>query len=347
MGARPRDRGARRDRVRRQARVGDHPGGRLVRPARGDRGFGPLPVDAASRRGCGRCSACLPACPTGAIVAPGVIDARRCISYLTIEHRGPIPHALRASMGTWAFGCDLCQEACPINDRLAPEPLDNDAATTAHGPVPYPDLVECLELSEAGFAARFGGPRSAHGTCRSGAELRDRPWERRGSAALPALRRSAELDPDDVVREAARWGIAQLTSGRAHRCGQRKSRTAARAPITNGPPTQAARSETESGSRGHQAGGSARLIGTRAPRSRVLPSKGRTPRRTPARSAAPPRRAARRLRWHRRRAARRNDKVTMPRPAPQDAARKVVGSEVRGRLGSRMAFVRSAALEPL
>jgi epoxyqueuosine reductase len=171
-----------------------------------------LPVDAPSRRGCGRCSACLPACPTGAIVAPGVIDARRCISYLTIEHRGPIPHELRASMGTWAFGCDLCQEACPINDRLAPEPLDSTAATTAHGPVPHPDLVECLELTEAGFAARFRGTAVSRtgraGLARNCAIALGNAGDR---AALPALRRSAELDPDDVVREAARWGIAQLT----------------------------------------------------------------------------------------------------------------------------------------
>lgn len=78
----------------------------------------PLPPTPPSRRGCGHCRRCLPACPTGAITAPGVIDSRRCISYLTIEHRGAIPVELRELIGTWAFGCDLCQEACPVNARL-------------------------------------------------------------------------------------------------------------------------------------------------------------------------------------------------------------------------------------
>ncbi|HVC41865.1 MAG TPA: tRNA epoxyqueuosine(34) reductase QueG [Candidatus Saccharimonadales bacterium] len=171
-----------------------------------------LPIDSPSQRGCGRCSACLPSCPTGAIVSPGVIDARRCISYLTIEHRGPIPNELRPLMGTWAFGCDLCQEACPINHRLAPQPLDADAASTARGPVPHPDLIECLELTDSEFTARFRGTAVARtgraGLARNCAIALGNAGDR---AAMPALRRSAELDPDEVVREAARWGIARLT----------------------------------------------------------------------------------------------------------------------------------------
>jgi epoxyqueuosine reductase len=174
----------------------------------------PLPADSPSRRGCGSCTACIPSCPTGAIVAPGVIDARRCISYLTIEHRGAIPTELRPLMGTWAFGCDLCQEACPINHRLAPEPLDVEAATTSRGPVPHPDLVECLELSDAAFRTRFRGTAVSRtgraGLARNCAIALGNAGDR---AALPALRNSAEHDPDGVVREAARWGIAQLTHG--------------------------------------------------------------------------------------------------------------------------------------
>ena len=171
----------------------------------------PLPVDSPSRRGCGRCTACIPSCPTGAIVGPGVIDARRCISYLTIEHRGAIPNDLRPLMGTWAFGCDLCQEACPINHRLAPEPLAVGAATTTQGPVPHPDLIECLELTEDAFAARFRGTAVSRtgraGLARNCAIALGNAGDR---DALPALRRTAAFDPDEVVREAARWGIAQL-----------------------------------------------------------------------------------------------------------------------------------------
>ncbi len=172
-----------------------------------------LPADAPSRRGCGQCRECIPACPTGAITAPGVIDARRCISYLTIEHRGAIAVELRPLIGTWAFGCDLCQEACPINHRLAPEPLDVGPSSTARGPVPNPDLAECLELSEADFAARFR--RTAvwrtgrAGLARNCAIALGNAGDRR---ALPALQRSAEDDPDPVVREAASWAIAQLCS---------------------------------------------------------------------------------------------------------------------------------------
>jgi epoxyqueuosine reductase len=170
-----------------------------------------LPADAPSRRGCGQCRACMPACPTGAITAPGVIDARRCISYLTIEHRGAIPLELRPLMGTWAFGCDLCQEACPINQRLAPQPLEATTASTERGPVPHPDLIECLELSDAAFATRFRKTAvwrtGRSGLARNCAIALGNAGNR---AALPALRRTAETDPDPVVREAAGWAIAQL-----------------------------------------------------------------------------------------------------------------------------------------
>ncbi|HXZ98869.1 MAG TPA: tRNA epoxyqueuosine(34) reductase QueG [Candidatus Binatia bacterium] len=170
-----------------------------------------LPPTPPSRRGCGHCRACLPACPTGAIVAPGVIDARRCISYLTIEHRGEIAPELRPLMGTWAFGCDLCQEACPINGRLAPPARDPGPATTESGPVPFPDLVECLELDDAAFARRFRGTAvwraGRAGLARNSAIALGNAGD---PGALPALRRAAGADPDGVVREAASWALSRL-----------------------------------------------------------------------------------------------------------------------------------------
>ena len=170
-----------------------------------------LPADAPTRRGCGQCRACLPACPTGALVAPGVIDAPRCIAYLTIEHRGPIPLQLRPLVGTWVFGCDLCQEACPINARLAPPAVHDDRATTESGPVPFPDLVECLELTDEAFAARFRGTAvwrtGRGGLARNCAVALGNAGD---PAAIPALRRAVASDPDETVRDAAGWALQQL-----------------------------------------------------------------------------------------------------------------------------------------
>ncbi|HUY09300.1 MAG TPA: tRNA epoxyqueuosine(34) reductase QueG [Candidatus Dormibacteraeota bacterium] len=170
-----------------------------------------LAPDQSSKRSCGKCRACLPSCPTGALLAPGVIDAPRCISYLTIEHEGPIPRDLRPLMGTWVFGCDLCQEACPINQRLSAPPVRPGRASTSEGPVPFPDLVELLCLSETSFQARF-----RHTTMRrSGRErLARNAAVALGNAgehsAVPALARAMGQDPSALVRGASAWALGQL-----------------------------------------------------------------------------------------------------------------------------------------
>ncbi|GAC1333500.1 MAG: tRNA epoxyqueuosine(34) reductase QueG [Candidatus Dormibacteria bacterium] len=170
-----------------------------------------LEPSAPSRRDCGTCRACLPACPTGALVAPGVLDARRCISYLTIEHEGSIPEELRPQMGTWVFGCDLCQEACPINQRLAPEGMAQGSGRTATGPVPFPDLLECLQLREEEFAARFRStPVLRSGRARLARNAAIALGNAGDRAALPALEVAAAGDPDAVVRESAQWAMARL-----------------------------------------------------------------------------------------------------------------------------------------
>jgi epoxyqueuosine reductase len=173
----------------------------------------PLPPDQPSRKNCGTCAACLPACPTGAIVAPGVIDARRCISYLTIEHRGPVPVELRPLMGTWVFGCDLCQEACPINHRLAPTPLEATHRRGGTGPVPAPDLVEMLELDDAAFDERFAGtPVARTGRARMARNSAIALGNAGVASTAGPLQRAAEGDPDPVVREAAAWALARISS---------------------------------------------------------------------------------------------------------------------------------------
>ncbi len=113
-----------------------------------------LPPDTWARDHCGRCQACLRACPTGAIVAPYVLDARRCISYLTIEHLGPIPEPLRPLLGNRIYGCDDCQLVCPWNRfaRLTAEP----AFLPRHG-LATATLVELFAWDEATFHERTAG----------------------------------------------------------------------------------------------------------------------------------------------------------------------------------------------
>jgi epoxyqueuosine reductase len=104
---------------------------------------------------CGSCTRCLAACPTNAFPRPHVLDARRCISYLTIEHKGWIDRDLRPLMGNWVFGCDVCQDVCPWQ-RFAPETRE-DAFCTADANRAAPRLLDLLSLDETGFKARFAG----------------------------------------------------------------------------------------------------------------------------------------------------------------------------------------------
>jgi len=101
---------------------------------------------------CGTCRACLDACPTDAFAAPYVLDARRCISYLTIEHRGDIDPALAAKMGEWEFGCDICQDVCPWNRRA---PVTREAAFRPAAP--YPGAAAVAGMDDEEFRARFAG----------------------------------------------------------------------------------------------------------------------------------------------------------------------------------------------
>lgn len=156
---------------------------------------------------CGTCRACLDACPTNAFVAPQVLDATRCISYLTIELRGPIPTELRAGMGEWLFGCDVCQDVCPWNHKapLSDEPAF--AATEKSNPV---DLAELLRLSDADFRQRFRRTplwrSKRRGILRNAAIVLG---NQRAAQAIPALI-SGLSDAEPLVRGACAWALGQM-----------------------------------------------------------------------------------------------------------------------------------------
>ena len=104
-----------------------------------------LEPDAEGLEQCGSCTRCLDACPTGALVEPGVLDSARCLSYLTIEHRGDVPAAYHAAIGTHVYGCDICQEVCPYNQ---PAPASSDAAWQPRAGLDLPGLVELSSRSD-------------------------------------------------------------------------------------------------------------------------------------------------------------------------------------------------------
>jgi epoxyqueuosine reductase len=167
-----------------------------------------LPPDAPARNHCGTCARCIAACPTGAIVGPYQLDARRCISYLTIEHRGAIPVELRPSIGARIFGCDDCQEVCPWN-RFAVPTQDPDFAERPEQQTP--ELIPLLSLDEDSFRARYQGTailRSTRaGFVRNVAVALGNLGDRRSVAPLA---RSLSSDPDPLVRGHAAWALGRI-----------------------------------------------------------------------------------------------------------------------------------------
>jgi len=166
-----------------------------------------LDPDAPANGSCGRCRICLDRCPTGAIVAPYVVDARRCISYLTIELRGWVPRELRPLMGTWVFGCDICQDVCPHN-TLVKEGLHAEFAPRQD--VPLPDLLELLHIDESTYQERFR--HSAIKRARRQGLRRNAAialGNLRDPRALGSLRQALE-DSDPIVRGHAAWALGRI-----------------------------------------------------------------------------------------------------------------------------------------
>jgi epoxyqueuosine reductase len=170
--------------------------------------------DGPLKKTCGSCVRCIDACPTGAIKAPYVIDNSRCISSLTIENRGPIPRELRPQMLDWVFGCDICQEVCPVN-RKASAATEPDFQRKDLSRV---DLLELLALSENEFRQKFRGTPVLRAkrvglkrnACVALGNLKD-------PAAAPALA-GALSEEESLVRRHAAWALGQI--------GGQESRTA-------------------------------------------------------------------------------------------------------------------------
>jgi len=169
----------------------------------------PLPLDEPAKEHCGDCSKCIDICPTQAIVAPFSVDARRCISYLTIELRGSIPEELRPLMGNRIYGCDDCQMVCPWN-RFA-HLTGEDDFSPRHG-LDTPELIELFQWSEAQFLQRTEGSAirriGQDGWLRNIAvALGNGPATSQVIAALQARHQSAS----DMVREHIDWALARQT----------------------------------------------------------------------------------------------------------------------------------------
>ncbi len=158
---------------------------------------------------CGSCTRCLDACPTGCISPNRTLDARRCLSYWTIEHKGAIPVQLRPSLGNWVFGCDICQQVCPWNQHAAPSTVD--AAFDFTPEEAFPDLLDALHLSSVDFNRRFRrtplSRAKRRGFLRNAAVALGNLGD---PAAVPILIQTLEREPEPLVRGHAAWALGQL-----------------------------------------------------------------------------------------------------------------------------------------
>lgn len=158
---------------------------------------------------CGTCTRCIEACPTDAILPNRTLDARHCISYLTIENKGDIPEDLRPQMQDWIFGCDICQQVCPWNKFSAPA---GDASFHPQSGSLFPDLIATLALTPESFNRQFKHSplrrAKRRGLLRNAAVALGNLGDAR---ALPALERAGE-DSESLVREHAKWAIKRITT---------------------------------------------------------------------------------------------------------------------------------------
>ncbi len=176
-----------------------------------------LEVDEPAIGGCGTCTRCLDACPTGAIVEPYKVDARLCLSYLTIELKGAIPEDLRSALsaaGSRIFGCDICQEVCPFNHRRS-VPTE-EPAYQAREVTQNPRLVDLLLMDEEEFRRKFKGSpvkrAKRQGLLRNAVVA----LHMRDDAEAIVAREYALNDPEPLVRESAEWSLEQIRARKAN-----------------------------------------------------------------------------------------------------------------------------------
>ena len=180
-----------------------------------------LEPDAPLKKSCGSCVRCIADCPTGALVAPYVLDNARCISYQTIENRGAIPRDLRPLMQDWVFGCDICQDVCPVNRKAReagqpiplPDPAggaDSSRSSGRAAGMGFLDLAELLEMSEEDFRTRFAGTSIMRakrvGMQRNACVVLGNSGD---DSAVPALRR-ALVKGEPMVRGHAAWALGRI-----------------------------------------------------------------------------------------------------------------------------------------
>lgn len=175
----------------------------------------PLPPDIPLDRDCGRCSICIDRCPTGAIVEPYRIHAPRCISYLTIEERGVIPREIRPQMGSWVFGCDVCQDVCPYTKAAADHPDPEFIPRTVDNA--YPSLEFLATMDEKAYLDIFAGTAvtraKRRGLARNAAIALGNSNDER---AVPILRKMTHEHDEPLARAHAVWALAHL-AGRSVR----------------------------------------------------------------------------------------------------------------------------------
>ncbi len=168
-----------------------------------------LAYDHPIRDRCGKCDLCLKACPTGAFVGPYILDARRCISYLTIELKGVIPHYLRSLMGNHIFGCDICQEVCPYNAKAS---QTSEESFSPREGLYTPELIPLLSISEEEFRRRFHGSpilrAKRRGFLRNVAVALG---NLKSPEAVPALIQALQ-DEEALVRRHIAWALGQIGS---------------------------------------------------------------------------------------------------------------------------------------